>query len=530
MNDEHVPLIEPLRSPWRKRLLAALASVQRDLLLVGPYIKDDVIAMVGDTLEARPDSQPLSVRVITRILPDDFLAGASDIAALQRLLSWSISLPGSRVELRAIANVHAKVWVFDSDLALIGSGNATTSGLDANLEYGLAVADPGLVARILEDWQEWWEQAEPVSVQMLTDLERWLTVFAGDTEVHAAEKLAREQRQAAERRIGTAPRIGKRLIMTPNERHVAFENIHVPYVAAQVQEASPPVHSQAIRASALPLWQALAWTAPLFDEEESPRIAHGDFLKITVRSAAAGQYMLRCSWADGRRSSQATIPISVPEPSVSWTITLDRMAAEHLAEFVRNQAGVPVQNQSQAELLIWLQSSPSRLCVTQANAESSVPLAIPCLPASMSATFPVLRPPLSQITIAHDQLVTGLMVLAQNWQMGELNTSLPETIALSFGSSEAVSAVRLALGPIDAPVELSIPGTDNILNGPAITLQLGLASFRHILTSAQDCVRRWRLYVDRDAAAVQFAPEFGHDLTWADVLAWRHELRDVAGG
>ncbi|MGB8348361.1 MAG: hypothetical protein WCD86_25995, partial [Ktedonobacteraceae bacterium] len=69
MEGEHLPQVEPLRSPWRERLIEALAQVRRDLLLVGPYIKDNVVALIGDALLARPDQRSLSVRVITRILP-----------------------------------------------------------------------------------------------------------------------------------------------------------------------------------------------------------------------------------------------------------------------------------------------------------------------------------------------------------------------------------------------------------------------------------------------------------------------------
>src|SRR6266571_65994 len=212
MSGENSSLIEPIRSPWRERLLAALAHVQHDLLLVGPYIKDDVIAMVRDVLAARPEPQPLSVRVITRILPDDFLSGASDMAALQHLLAWPAEV--ANVELRAISNVHAKVWVFDSDLAMVGSGNATSSGLDGNLEYGLAVAEPQLVARILQDWQAWWDQATPIDWEMLEKLRQWLDTIASDEEVRRAEKMAQEKRRSAERRLGAAPLIGKRLVIS----------------------------------------------------------------------------------------------------------------------------------------------------------------------------------------------------------------------------------------------------------------------------------------------------------------------------
>ncbi len=167
MADEHLPLFEPVRSPWRERLLEALAHVQHDLLMVGPYIKDDVIRLLRDELAAHSNPQPLAVRVITRALQEDFLSGASDIAALQHLLTWPAELAGTSVEMRIINNVHAKVWVFDASLAIVGSGNATFPGLEDNLEYGLAIAEPRLIEQILRDWQEWWEQASPVDANEL---------------------------------------------------------------------------------------------------------------------------------------------------------------------------------------------------------------------------------------------------------------------------------------------------------------------------------------------------------------------------
>ena len=59
MADDSFPPVEPLSSPWRERLLDALAHVHHDLLLVGPYIKDDVVNLVKHALAVRLDQQPL---------------------------------------------------------------------------------------------------------------------------------------------------------------------------------------------------------------------------------------------------------------------------------------------------------------------------------------------------------------------------------------------------------------------------------------------------------------------------------------
>jgi HKD family nuclease len=285
MADENLLAVEPIRSPWRERLLAALERVQHELLVVGPYIKDDVITMLKDALQARQNPRPLSVRVITRTLSEDFLSGASDIAALQHLLAWSDELPGSSVEVRVINNIHAKVWVFDSDLAFVGSGNATFSGMEVNLEYGIAISDPQIIASILQDWQEWWELAAPLNAQMLDELHRWLDALTNDAEICAAEKLVQEKRKAAESQIGAVPRIGKRVIVAPRDRRTIQERAQTPYMVPQTQDEVLPAQSEVMRVPAYHLWQALTWTTPLFELGRRKAFIAGHYAGIRTEDA-----------------------------------------------------------------------------------------------------------------------------------------------------------------------------------------------------------------------------------------------------
>src|SRR6266516_3400418 len=459
MADDSLPPVEPLSSPWRERLLDALAYVRHDLLLVGPYIKDDVMTLVKHALAARVDPQPLTMRVITRTLPDDFLSGASDIAALQHMLLWPAEFAGTSVEARVINNLHAKVWVFDADLAIVGSGNATMSGLEGNLEYGLVVAEPQLVEHILRDWQVWWEQATPIDGEMLEKLRQWLNAIASDEEIRRAEKMAQEKRQAAERRVGATPRIGKRVILAPNERQVRRTTQEKPstlYIAPdieaveQVHSTTPPI---AVHVSASHLWQVLRWTTPLVDTGLQPDATMSAFLKISTKPASAGKQVVQCIWADGKRFSQATIQAYAREPQPSWTITMGSSAISQLAEFLQHIPGVIASGgQPQSELFLWWQSS--RFFVRQANVERSVPLVVPCMPAAMSGNFPVLRPQLSQIMIEQELLFAGLMALKQNWGVRDSVTS--ETIELTFGRQGPVSDLQLSIGPIEAPLVISV--------------------------------------------------------------------------
>ena len=192
-----------------------------------------------------------------------------------------------------------------------------------------------------------------------------------------------------------------------------------------------------------------------------------------------------------------------------------------IAEFLQHL------NSEDTELLVWRQSSPSHLCVTPVERASNVPFAVPCIPAVLPGAATTLRHPLSQIIIEQEQLFISLTALKQNWEAIYPVTSSPETIELLFGN---VSALQLSIGPIEEPLVISIPGMDGLLIGPEIRLRLDFAALQHIITSAQGTVQRWQLRVGRDADMVQFLPEFYPYLPWTDDLAWRHELRDVAGG
>lgn len=539
MVEEHSLSVEPICSPWRERLLEALAQVQHDVLMVGPYIKDDVIATLKDTLAERLTQQSLAIRIITRVLPEDFLSGASDLAALQHMLAWPTELAGISVEMRAINNVHAKVWVFDANMAIVGSGNATFPGLETNLEYALAIMDPRLVERILHDWQEWWEQAQPVNANELKRLSLWLEAIASDVETRKAEKMAQEKRQAAERRIGTAPRIGNRLILaqsarqgkyTISERQNLYRASHSQSDLDALEQSTSHILPELVRIPASHLWQALRWTTLLADGESEPFAMNGTFLKITTRPVSQEQHVLQFTWADGKRFSQATIQGYTGEAQPSWTITLGESAVRQLVDYAQHTFGeIALDGQPLSELCLRWQPSPSYLFVSPAG-EDSIPVVIPCMPAAIPGNVPMLRSPLSQIAVEQEVLLEGFMLLKQQWEGLQPDAPALATIEISFGSPGTTSLMVLTVGPIDAPLVTPIPATDGILSGQEIRLRLDFTSFQHVIVGAQGRVQRWRMRVGRDAEALQFIPEFESQMAWAGSSLWIHELRDVAGG
>lgn len=541
MADEHLPLIEPILSPWRAQLIEALTHVQRDLLLVGPYIKDDVISTLKGTLGERLTPQPLAIRIITRVLPDDFLSGASDIAALQHLLAWPIELADVSVEMRAINNVHAKVWVFDTNMAVVGSGNATFPGLESNLEYALSVADPRLVERILQDWQGWWEQASPVDANELRQLSLWLEAIASDVETRKAEKMVLEKRKAAERRIGTAPRIGNRLVVAQisrrgehaiSERQNLYRDSHSQSSlhAPELTLGTSQIQMGRIHVQASHLWQALRWTTYLIDDRSQTNATNGTFLKITTRPVSKELLVVQFTWADGKRFSQATIQGYAGDTQPSWTITLGESAVQQLVQYLQSVSGeIAFNDQPSSEVYLQWQPSPSHLFVSLAGGDT-IPINIPCMPAAMRGNAPMLRAPLSQIVVKQEVLLEGLMSLKQRWVGLQSDAPALTTIEISFGLSGTTSSMTLSVGPIDAPLVVSVPGTDCILSSPEIRLRLDFTSFQHIIAAAKGRVQRWQMRVGGTVEALQFIPEFESQFAWAGSSIWIHELRNVAGG
>jgi len=338
-----------------------------------------------------------------------------------------------------------------------------------------------------------------------------------------------EKRQAAERRLGAAPLIGKRLVISgygqKPARPVTGEQPE-PYLAEAHWEPEPlseatDLQPEVVSVSASHLWQALCWTVPLVAASAQPYTPNETFLKIAWKPVSPALSELQCIWADGKRYSQAAIPGHASAIQQAWTITLGSRAVTQLTEFLQRSAS------EDTDLLVWRQFSPSRLCAIPVLHASRVPFAVPCMPAVLPGAVPPLRPPLSQIIIEQEQLFLGLTALQQNWEARNPVASSPATIELVFGN---VSALQLSIGPIEEALVISIPGMDGLLVGPEIRLRLDFAALEHIIASAQGTVQRWQLRIGRDAEMVQFLPEFDPLSPWTDALAWRHELRDVAVG
>src|SRR5687768_451770 len=115
-------------SPVWDDLEELVRAASTNLTLVTPFYSEEGVTRVLDSLQNHTH-----VVVITRLSPPDWAAGVADPDALYALLDL---LP-NRHEMSVLRRLHAKVYVADTHLALIGSSNLSDGGFGRNVEMAV---------------------------------------------------------------------------------------------------------------------------------------------------------------------------------------------------------------------------------------------------------------------------------------------------------------------------------------------------------------------------------------------------------
>ena len=157
-----------IQPPWENYFFSKVQSVEKSLYLSSPYIKNTVATLFYEVLRSKQNLN-LSVQILTRIRIQDLIDGASDLEAFEKLLQLE-ELEGINAEIRCISNLHAKVYIFDQNSAIVTSSNLTPSGLKSNIEYGIEVTDPIAIQQMLDDMAAYWDTAEILTTEMLEQI------------------------------------------------------------------------------------------------------------------------------------------------------------------------------------------------------------------------------------------------------------------------------------------------------------------------------------------------------------------------
>ncbi len=121
-------------------------------------------AYVTDT-ELLSDIKDRDVRLLTHISKMDLVVGASSLESLAALIKAGVQCRYTSRRPR----LHAKVYLFDDQSAVVTSANLTRRALDENLEVGVRLSGTS-AAQLIGWFDSLWEKADELDLETLA---RW---------------------------------------------------------------------------------------------------------------------------------------------------------------------------------------------------------------------------------------------------------------------------------------------------------------------------------------------------------------------
>ena len=157
MTDEVEPPVQVLLESSVAHTKECLSRSPESVIITSPYLT----STIAEDVIGKCD--PTTCIVLTTFRAENFAAGASSLATLRRLLERGFNV-------RHLDALHAKV-VLTKDHCLVGSQNLTAGGTQ-NREATAVIHDSKLSEFVAGQLKHWIEQSQPVSIEMLEEMER----------------------------------------------------------------------------------------------------------------------------------------------------------------------------------------------------------------------------------------------------------------------------------------------------------------------------------------------------------------------
>jgi hypothetical protein len=140
----------------RPRLSRLLETSDEPVRIASAYVTDRELLLGSSGLE---------IRLVTSLVPMDIASGATSLETLGALID-------AGVECRFVPErprLHAKVYIFGEEAAVVSSANLTESALDSNIEVGVELAGQDVKA-LIEWYDQLWATAQRIRLPVLLDL------------------------------------------------------------------------------------------------------------------------------------------------------------------------------------------------------------------------------------------------------------------------------------------------------------------------------------------------------------------------
>ena len=126
---------------WHEELSELIKNATEKVIIVSPYIRRNEAKSVVKNI-----SKKVPITVITDISINGLIGRALEIEALEILLDSN-----KKNEIIHLPHLHAKIYVADTNRAVITSANLTASGIYSSYEYGVGIGCCATVSTICED-------------------------------------------------------------------------------------------------------------------------------------------------------------------------------------------------------------------------------------------------------------------------------------------------------------------------------------------------------------------------------------------
>jgi len=150
-----------LARDWYEAIGELAAHATTQLVVCSPYVGRLGTELLESHL-SRGFRERGSITFITDLSPLNVCQNSTDPHALRHLWDQAVS-----TSVRHLPGVHAKVYVADDDIAIVGSANLTSGGLYRNFEYGLELRADPITARIKGDVLEYGALGADISCDQL---------------------------------------------------------------------------------------------------------------------------------------------------------------------------------------------------------------------------------------------------------------------------------------------------------------------------------------------------------------------------
>jgi HKD family nuclease len=113
-----------------KSINAAFDNVKSQVRIVSPFIGGTTANLLVNKIA----NGGFVAQLITRFYRDDFYGNYSNIGTLEKMVDVGVNV-------YALKGLHAKLYIFDDDTAIVGSANFTDGGFNRNIELSLLLKD-----------------------------------------------------------------------------------------------------------------------------------------------------------------------------------------------------------------------------------------------------------------------------------------------------------------------------------------------------------------------------------------------------